>query len=115
MLSQPVQNDVRDAILAGLRGASMEVIRGKGGTVFGPALHIVHLIRAVAEDRMDLLSCSCVLDGEYGFSCCSIGVPARIGRGGIARIEEWDLDEWERQKMDEAYRFIRDLCTRVGG
>lgn len=113
MLSQFVPYQARDEILAELRGASMEVIRGKGGTVFGPALHIVHLIRAVAEDKKDLVSCSCVLDGEYGMSGCSIGVPARIGREGIFRIEEWGLDAWEQEMMNEAYRFIGDLCRRI--
>jgi malate dehydrogenase len=112
-LSQPVPYPVRDAILAELRGASMEVIRGKGGTVFGPALHIIHLIRAVAEDNRDLVSCSSVLEGEYGASGCSLGIPARIGRNGILGIEEWDLDEWEQEKMDGAAQFIGDLCRRI--
>ncbi|MCT8338032.1 lactate dehydrogenase [Methanoculleus sp. Afa-1] len=102
----------REAILSRMRGASMEVIRGKGGTIFGPAYHITMLIRAVLEDRREVLPCSCVLDGEYGLSGCSLGVPARIGREGILGIEEWDLDTWESAKMAEAGAFVRDLCRR---
>ncbi len=102
----------REAILSRMRGASMEVIRGKGGTVFGPAYHIVTLIRAVLEDRREVLSCSCVLDGEYGLSGCSLGVPARIGREGVIGIEEWDLDAWEERKMAEAGAFVQGLCRR---
>lgn len=113
-LSQMVPYETRDTILSELRGASMEIIRGKGGTVFGPALHIVHLIRAVADDLRDLVSCSCVLDGEYGISGCSIGVPARIGCEGIVHIEEWDLDSWEQKRMNEASLFIGDLCRKAG-
>jgi len=114
-LSQMVPYETRDTILSELRGASMEIIRGKGGTVFGPALHIVHLIRAVTDDVKDLVSCSCVPDGEYGISGCSIGVPARIGREGVFHIEEWELDGWEQQRMDEAGEFIGDLCRKTGG
>ncbi len=102
----------REAILSRMRGASMEVIRGKGGTVFGPAYHIAMLIRAVLDDRREMLACSCVLDGEYGLSGCSLGVPARIGREGILGIEEWDLDPWEEKKMAEAGAFVRGLCRR---
>jgi len=105
----------REAILSRMRGASMEVIRGKGGTVFGPAYHITMLIRAILEDRRELLPCSCVLDGEYGFSGCSLGVPARIGREGVIGIEEWDLDPWEEAKMAEAGAFVQDLCRRLDG
>jgi malate dehydrogenase len=105
----------REAILSRMRGASMEVIRGKGGTVFGPAYHIAMLVRAILEDRREVLPCSCVLEGEYGLSGCSLGVPARIGREGILGIEEWDLDPWEEAKMAEAGAFVRDLCRRFDG
>ena len=102
----------REAILTRMRGASMEVIRGKGGTVFGPAYHIVMLIRAILDDRREVLPCSCVLDGEYGLTNCSLGVPARIGREGILGIEERDLDAWEGAKMAEAGAFVQGLCRR---
>ena len=112
-LSQKVPEPMRDEILTELRGASMEVIRGKGGTVFGPALHIVHLIRMVLEDARGLVTSSCVLEGEYGIHGCSLGVPARIGRGGIHAIEEWRLDSWEQAHMDEAGRCVSELCRKA--
>jgi malate dehydrogenase len=106
-----VDEALRDEILTGLRGSSMEVIRGKGGTVFGPAFHISRLIHMIAADRRELIACSAVLDGEYGLSGCSLGVPARIGRSGIHAIEEWKLDAWEAEKMEEAGRFTSGLCA----
>jgi malate dehydrogenase len=102
----------REVILSRMRGASMEVIRGKGGTIFGPAYHIAMLIRAVLDDRREVLPCSGVLDGEYGLSGCSLGVPARVGREGILGIEEWDFDPWEAAKMAEAGAFVQSLCRR---
>jgi len=112
-LGQPVPEPDRDAILAGLRGASMEVIKGKGGTVFGPALHIANLIRMVLSDSRELAVCSAVLDGEYGITGCSLGVPCRIGRAGILAIEEWELDAWETARMNEAGSHISDLTRKA--
>jgi malate dehydrogenase len=103
----------REEILAELRGASMEVIRGKGGTVFGPALHLAHLVRMVLTDTRELAVCSAVLEGEYGIRGCSLGVPAVIGKEGIRRIEEWKMDAWEQEKMDGAGKFAEDLCRRA--
>jgi malate dehydrogenase len=112
-LASRVETSRREEILAELRGASMEVIRGKGGTVFGPALHLANLIRIILKDARELICCSAVLEGEYGLTGCSLGVPARIGRNGIQKIEEWDLDTWETEKMNEAGQFVKDLCTRA--
>lgn len=112
-LDAPVDIPVREEILRELQGASMEVIRGKGGTVFGPALHLARLVRMVLKDTRETAICSAVLDGEYGLDRCSLGVPVRIGRGGIREIEEWELDPWELDKMAEAGRFVAGLCGKA--
>jgi malate dehydrogenase len=70
------------------------------------------LMRAILRDEKAILACSCVLDGEYGITGCSLGVPARIGRGGIEEILEWDLDAWERDRLHEAAASVTRLCRR---
>ena len=109
-LDTPVKESVREEILRGLRGASMEVIKGKGGTVFGPALHLARLARMVLADTKEMAVCSAVLEGEYGLDRCSLGVPVTIGREGIREIHEWKLDAWEERKMHEAGAFATELC-----
>ncbi len=111
-LDADIPPDLREDILQMMRGASMPVIRGKGGTVFGPVQNIVELIRVVSEDSRISVPCSCTLDGEYGISSCSIGVPAVIGRNGIHAIGEISLDEWETEKLNEAADHLKTLCRR---
>ncbi|MDD1728316.1 MAG: lactate dehydrogenase [Methanospirillum sp.] len=110
-LEAVIPNNTRQEILTGLRGASMEIIRGKGATEFGPAWHISELVRMILSDARSVVPCSCVLNGEYGISGCSLGVPAIIGREGICSIEEWALDPWEQQHMNEAGAFVSSLCN----
>jgi malate dehydrogenase len=112
-LDEPVSEVKREEILAELRGASMEVIKGKGGTVFGPALHLAHLVRMILSDKRELAICSAVLEGEYGITGCSLGIPAQIGKNGIRAIEEWPLDSWEQKKMDEAGAFACELSKQA--
>lgn len=104
---------LRDEIQAQMRGASMPVIQGKGGTVFGPAYHISNLIDAVIRDRKEVIPCSCVLDGEYGLHDLSICVPARIGRSGVEEIVERPLDDWENGKFADAARHLKELCGKA--
>ena len=112
-LARPVDESLRSEILSELRGASMEVIRGKGGTVFGPAYHIISLVRMLLSDSRDTVPCSAVLDGEYTLTGCSLGVPVRIGHEGIREIVPWTLDEWEEARLMQAGAFVRDLCRGV--
>ncbi|GAB6283948.1 MAG: lactate dehydrogenase [Methanoregula sp.] len=112
-LGRPVGEPQREEILGELRGASMPVIQGKGGTVYGPVLHIVQLVHLLLDTTKKRIICSSVLDGEYGIRGCSLGVPAWVNRNGICQIEEWELDAWERREMDEAGRFAGSLCRQV--
>lgn len=112
-LDRKVDTAERDGILTSLRGSSMEIIKGKGGTVFGPAAHIVDLVDMIVEDSRSLVTCSVVLEGEYGLDKCSIGVPVRVGRFGIETIEEWRFDPWEQQRFSEAGEHLQALCARL--
>jgi malate dehydrogenase len=114
-LRTPVPEPQREEVLAKLRGASMAVIQGKGGTVYGPVLHIVHLVHMILDNTGEHLICSSILEGEYGIKGCSLGVPVQVNRTGICRIEEWQLDGWEKKKMDEAGTFATALCRLAVG
>lgn len=114
ILEDAVSPDERDEIRDVLRRASMGIIAGKGGTTFGPVAHIIELISAIADDTRGTYACSCILHGEYGISGCSIGVPAVIGRDGVVEIEEWPLDEWERARLGEGARFLKDSMKGMG-
>jgi malate dehydrogenase len=112
-LPKKVDTPVRESILASLQGASMEVIQGKGGTVFGPAAHIIDLVDILLEDTGALITASLVVEGEYGAEGCSIGVPALIGGDGVEAIEEWELDPWERSHLCNAGTALFHLCQRL--
>jgi malate dehydrogenase len=108
-LHKDVPVAVREGILAALRGSSMEVIKGKGGTVFGPAYHIMKLIECITDDRRETIPCSCIPDGEYGITGCSLGVPARIGREGSWRSRNGRWTHGNRRRWRPATAFGQQL------
>lgn len=112
-LNREVGMETREEILSILRGSSMPIIKGKGGTAFGPVWHISELIRTIAGDEPALIPCSCILEGEYGQNECSMTVPSIVGRKGIIGIQEWDLDRWEEIKINEAGEFLRRFAGMV--
>ena len=64
------------------------------------ALGLAALTRAVLQDTGEIFRCSVVLDGEYGQTGLSMGVPAKLGRGGVQEIQEWQLAPDEQEGLE---------------
>ena len=110
-LSVDVPEAVREEVLLGLRGSSMPVIKGKGGTVFGPAYHIFNMMQKI--EKGEEFICSLPANGAYGIDGCSIGLPVRVTRDGAKINENLKLDDWETAKLNAAAEFLTGLCRRV--
>ena len=103
----------REAILSALQESAMDVIERKGATQWGPAQGVAHTVEAILRDTGEVLPCSVVLDGEYGHEETAMGVPAKLGANGIEEVVEWNLDEYERDLMDEAAQKLSDQYNEV--
>lgn len=55
------------------------------------------MVKAVLHDEKKLISSSALLEGEYGESDLCIGVPCIIGKNGIEKIVEFDLNDAEKE------------------
>ena len=64
------------------------------------ALGLAALTRAVLQDTGEIFRCSVVLDGEYGQTDLSMGVPTKLGRGGVQEIQEWQLARDEQEGLE---------------
>jgi len=105
--------DERKEILADLQESAMDVIERKGATQWGPATGVAHTVEAILEDTGEVLPCSVVLDGEFGHDGTAIGVPVKLGSDGVEEIVEWDLDDYERDLMDEAAEKLAEQYERI--
>lgn len=103
--------DERDEITRSLRESAMNVIEKKGATEFGPGRGVAHVVKAIATDSREVIPSSVVLDGEYGYSDVSIGVPAKIGEEGVHQVVEWDLNERERKLLDESAEKLSGIVS----
>ena len=69
---------------------------------YAPGAAVSSMVQAIACDQKKMFPCSALLDGEYGLEDLCIGVPVIIGRNGIEKIVEIDLDEAEKSKLKES-------------
>ncbi|MGD6806447.1 MAG: malate dehydrogenase [Candidatus Bathyarchaeia archaeon] len=77
-----------------------DVIKLKGSTEYAPGTVIAVMADAILTGRNRLVSVSTCLDGEYGASDVSIGVPVILGKEGVERIIQLDLSEGARSLFD---------------
>jgi len=109
--------EIRDEILASLRKSAMEIIKGKGGTIFGPAYHIVSLIEHIVLKDSAIIPCSVAVNGDtfsdITLDGCSVGLPVRITKKGDICIQNQHLDEWEQQHLIYAVEYLEKICKQV--
>ena len=79
---------VGGATLTGLLGTS---------AWYAPGAAAAQVVKAVLHDEKKLISCSALLEGEYGEKDLCIGVPCILGRNGIEKIVEFDLNDAEKE------------------
>ncbi len=64
-----------------------------GSAYYAPAAGAVQMAEAIVKDKKRILPCSCFLQGEYGQEGIFIGVPCKLGKGGMEGILEVPLSD----------------------
>tara|TARA_B100000963_G_scaffold263788_2_gene231904 strand:- start:267 stop:1202 length:936 start_codon:yes stop_codon:yes gene_type:complete len=66
---------------------------------YAPGAAVSSLVHSIACDQKKMYPCSALLNGEFGLSDLCIGVPVVLGKNGIEKIEEINLNEHELAKL----------------
>ncbi|HSG12100.1 MAG TPA: malate dehydrogenase [Gammaproteobacteria bacterium] len=77
-------------------GAEVLKLRQISSAYIAPAAAVATMVDSIVHNRRRVLPCVCVLDGEYGQSNITGGVPAIVGRKGIEKVVELPLSEEEK-------------------
>ncbi|WP_049985624.1 malate dehydrogenase [Halobellus rufus] len=105
--------DEREEILGDLQESAMDVIERKGATQWGPATGVAHTVEAILRDTGEVLPGSVVLDGEFGYEDTALGVPVKLGSDGVEDVVEWDLDDYERELLDDAAEKLSEQYEKI--
>jgi malate dehydrogenase len=95
------------------RSSGSDVIKLKGSTVYAPAAVIAIMADAVLKGRNRVMSVSTYLQGEYGFSDLSIGVPCVLGKDGVEKILEVRLDAEAKKAFEKSASIIKDAIAEM--
>ena len=90
-------------------GAEIVKYLEKGSAFYAPAASGVQMAEAYLNNSKQILPCAVFLNGEYGFKDVYAGVPVVIGKNGVEKIEEIELDEKERKEFNHSVESVKKL------
>lgn len=82
-----------------------------GSAFYAPASAAVEMAEAILKDKKKILPCAAYLEGEYGINGLFIGVPVKLGAGGIEEIIEIKLTDSEKQGLENSANAVRELVA----
>lgn len=112
-LSTVLPKEKLDQLVTDTRQVAAKVIELKGATVHAPGNAISTIVGAILKDQKKVIPVATPLDGEYGHSDVSIGVPAVIGRNGVEKIIQIDLNQQEKEWFDKGVQSVKSALAEI--
>ncbi len=112
-LSSLLSKQKLDELVQNTKQVAAKVIELKGATVHAPGNAISAMIESVVRNRKQVIPVATYLDGEYGHSDVTIGVPAIIGKNGVEKIIELELNAEERQVFDTGVQSVKSAISGI--
>ena len=106
-----LSNDRLENINQRTRDGGAEIVKflEKGSAFYAPAASGVEMASAYLNDRKKMLPCAAYLSGEYGIEGIYAGVPVIIGKDGVEKIEEINLDDNEKKEFMNSIDSVKKL------
>jgi malate dehydrogenase len=105
-----------DALVQRTRDGGAEIVRylKTGSAYYAPAAAAIEMVEAILKDKKKILPCAAYLTGEYGIDGLYVGVPCKLGAGGLEQIVEIKLTSDEQAALEKSAASVRELCSVIG-
>ena len=91
-----------------------EIVKLMGTSAYyAPASGSIQMAEAVIKDKRRILPCAAYCDSEYGVGGYFVGVPCVLGKDGVERVIEIELNDQEQALMTESISHVKDLVATV--
>ena len=95
-------------------GAEVVKLLKSGSAYYAPSASICEMVDSIVLDQKRVLPCAALLAGEYGLHGLYMGVPCRLGSGGLEEVIQIDLSAGERAELERSAAAVRELIAVMG-
>jgi malate dehydrogenase len=111
LMSQEKLDDIIERTRKG--GGEIVGLLGYSG-YYAPAAGVAIMVESILKDKKRVIPCAVYTQGEYGYNNLFIGLPVVLGRDGIERIIEMELNETEQGMLDHSADAVRSVVEVLG-
>lgn len=114
-LPELVDEQALEELFTRTRDAGAEIVGylKKGSAFYAPSSSSATMVESILRDSDDVHPTCAWVSGQYGISDTYLGVPAKLGAGGVTEVVELDLNDDERGQLEEAANAIRAKCEEL--
>ena len=114
-ITELLPSDAIERLVARTRTGGAEIVSllKTGSAYYAPSAAAVEMVDSILRDRKKVLPCAAYLEGEYGIRGLFVGVPVKLGRGGVEQILEIPLSEAETGALQQSAAAVRELVEKL--
>ena len=94
-------------------GAEIVNLLKTGSAYYAPGASTVEMVEAILKDKKKILPCAAYLNGQYGVKGLYVGVPVKLGRGGVEQVIEIRLTPEEQAAFKRSADAVRELVEKL--
>ena len=100
--------DKLEAIVKRTAGGGGEIVKylKTGSAYYAPAAAAVQMVESIVKDQKRILPCSVLLEGEYGYNDVVVGVPSVLGKNGVEKVMELNLNDDEKALLKNSTEHV---------
>jgi malate dehydrogenase len=114
-ITELLSKDAIDRISSRTANGGAEIVKllGTGSAYYAPASSVVEMVEAILKDKKKILPCAVYLQGEYGITGLFVGVPVKLGAGGVEQIFEIKLSVEEQTALNKSAAAVKELVEVI--
>jgi malate dehydrogenase len=109
-VTELVEKDKLDAIIERTKFGGGELVKLMGTSAwYAPGAAAAQMVEAILKNQRRVFPVCIKLDGEYGIDDCYLGVPVILGKNGIEKVLELDLNAEEKQLLETSRGHVKEV------
>jgi len=114
-ITELLSKEVVDRLVKRTRDGGIEIVNylKTGSAYYAPSSSAVQMVEAIVKDKKRILPCSAFLQGEYSLRDTFVGVPVKLGKGGMEEIIQIKLNAEEQAALNKSAEDVKQSIAKL--